>query len=70
MSYQTDFLSHKLPTRMCCTDELYLHTNELTGVAPENICVLREDSGTLANYTTDCAEPKPQVTCTCCSECY
>ena len=50
--------------------------DEFTGVMPEEVCALRNDTeppGNLELLVTDCAgeseNPEPEVICTCCSSC-
>lgn len=50
----------------------FLSDNDLTGVMPEEVCALRNNSATpgdLGVLVTDCAGNPPKVNCPCCSSC-
>ena len=50
-------------------DKLYLHVNEFTGVMPEEVCYLKIQNN-LNVLWADCGDDQPQVSCSCCTECF
>jgi len=49
---------------------LYLHTTDVEGAMPEDICRMLPPEGSLQEVTADCAARVGTVECNCCTQCF
>lgn len=59
------------PGELTELNEFLLQNNEITGIMPDSVCSLRDDTiGSLDDLWADCASTPPEIQCDCCTRCF
>ena len=54
--------------KLSALEELHVENNDITGMVPQGVCDLRKSE--LGKFVSDCAGQLPEVSCSCCTECF
>mmetsp|Transcript_14675 Transcript_14675/g.31313 ORF Transcript_14675/g.31313 Transcript_14675/m.31313 type:complete len:176 (+) Transcript_14675:3-530(+) len=71
LSLNGNNLKGNLPTelqKLTSLKELRVEYNSISGAVPQGVCDLRKSF--LEKFVSDCGGENPEVTCSCCTECF